>query len=76
MKKIIKFRIDRPNKNIKEGKMSKKFPYFPLCTKYTENDKYKCKGCGNIIVADPRELPQFCPECGTEYSYMKILPAI
>ena len=42
----------------------------------TENDKYKCKGCGNIIVADPRELPQFCPECGTEYSYMKILPAI
>jgi len=55
--------------------MSKKFPYFPLCTKYTENDKYKCKGCGNIIVADPRELPQFCPECGTEYSYMKILPA-
>ena len=60
-------------KNLEEGKMREKlhFPSDLLSDKY----KYKCKGCGNIIAADPRDLPRHCPECGTEYAYMLIPPA-
>lgn len=59
-----------PIRHTDKNYISKK-PYFPLAI---ESNDYKCKGCDNIIVADPRDLPHHCSECGAEYSYM-LVPA-